>query len=352
MAILPVIEFSMLELVLSFILGLLGLLAAFFGGLWYLSTDHKTQMYDEELRAEIEGDEAFRGIRGAARTKFIVTSDSRISKSIGLVRKGIGLMANTPDKIVVVEGNTIEERQIEMVRERVRDIPGKNILTKNLVAAIRNHYAYKLALNQDSVGSSVAEHFQSRLEEIEHADKVNLLSNSDIYDEVCLLEDSEIDGTRDPLNDIFLRLVEAAERYRINPLSDVRDQVDEIDRCQEHFMLTFFALWTQKMKGIEVEEGLSSDECLTAYRTDIRDKDNWGYWMISREECEEDEFARLRHLAWGIHDIIDDYWRGVNYSVLHPSGDSIREMDQVEIPFLSCLKDERVFRGGGPSGGE
>lgn len=349
MALVPGFPFLTFDLLISLFLGLGGLIAAFVGALWYWGLDRKTEVYDEQLRTDIEEEAAFSGIRRAARPKYIATSDATVSKLFSWLKEKAGRESEKPDKIVAVAGDTFEERKIEMIRERVREIPGKNILAPDLVATLRNHYAYKLALNTEGVDSNVVEHFRSQLEEYEHAQKVVDLAKPDNYDDITLLE-TNLDGKRDPLNDVFLRLVRAVELHCIFPTSEVNNKHEEIERCREHLMLLFFGLWTQRMKGVEVRKELAEDDCLPVYRADIRDEDNWGYWLLPKEKCDRDEFKRVRHMGWRISQIIDTYWRNDSYSTLHPKGDSIREMSQVETPFLIFRKDENEFRGGGPSG--
>lgn len=349
MALLPDISYSTINLLISVLLGLLALVAAFVGALWYWGLDRKTEVYDEQLRTDIEEDAAFSGIRRAARPKFIATSDATVSKFISWVKEKTGRGSEKPDKIVAVEGGTLEDRKIEMIGERVREIPGKNILAPDLVATIRNHYAYKLALSLEGVDSRVVEHFQNRLEEYEYSRKVNDLAKPGHYEDITLIEDSNSDIEKDPLNDVFLRLVRAAELHCIGPISDITEKQVKIENCRENLMLLFFGLWAQRMKGVEVRRGLSEGDCLSAYRADIRDEDNWGYWLLPREKCDEEEFTRLRHMGWRVSNIIDEYWEDGSYSVFHPKGNSIIEMEQVKTPFVIFRKDEDEFRGGGPS---
>lgn len=350
MELLAGVPVSTLKVVASVGIGIVGLISAFLGSLWYWSLDRETEKYDEEVRENIKEEPAFSGIRVAAAPEFFATSDSKASKTVSLARKAVGGRSRKPDKIVAVDGDTLEERKIEMVRERAREIPGKNILSNDLVATIRNYYAYKLALNSDGVGSGVVEHFRSRLEDFEHSEKVDELGTPDNYEEVSLITEHITDGNRDPLNDIFLRLVRAAELYCIDETADVNDQHEQIEECQSYLMLCFFSLWAKSMKGVEVHGDIEQQQCLSEYRRDIRDEDNWGYWVLPKEECEEPEFKRIRHMGWKIRDILNQYWEDQQYSVHHSHGDSIRNMEHVAVPFLVFLKDEEVFRGGGPGG--
>jgi len=351
MVALPAIPISTLNSILPIILGLLGLAGAFFVAIWYWSLDHQTEVYDNKLRQDIKEDPAFSGIQRAAEIKFIATSNTRFSKFTTLLKKKIGWLAEKPDKIVIVEGDTVEDRHVEMIRERMRYIPGRNILPQELFVAIRNHYAYKLALSEEEVGSATIEYFQSRFEEYRESDKIHELSRPENYANISLLDGLYEEEEKDPLNDVFLPLVEAAEETCVAPVSSVNDKIDQIDRCREHIMLAFFVLWTQRLQGVEVSTALEEDECLSAYRTDIRDEDNWGYWLLPSAECDEAEFSRMQHIAWRINETIEEYWTDGDYSILHPNGESLIDMDPVEKPFLLTLKEESEFRGGGRGGG-
>jgi len=313
---------------------------------WYWSLDRQTESYDDQLREEIREDTAFTGIRDAAQQNLIATSDSRFSKFTTALKDITGRQMRPPDKIVVVEGPDLRERKIEMIRERARDIPGKNILNQELISALRNHYAYQLALSQEDISSDIVEQFKSDFEECRHSSRVEDLADPASFEEVVLIEPPETSNP-DVLNDIFLPLVKAAELFCIDILSDTQEKRQEVDRCEEALMLAFFGLWAQRMKGIIVHPIMNEEECLTAYRHDIRDEDNWGYWMLPKDHCEEEEFKRLKHLAWRLNDIIGEYWNDNPYSKLYPKGESIREMEQVDRPFVIFQKEEDVFRGGG-----
>jgi len=111
-------------------------------------------------------------------------------------------------------------------------------------------------------------------------------------------------------------------------------------------MPAFFGLWAQHVVGIIVQPEYGENECVSKYRRDIRDTENWGYWMLPGEKCNEDESKRLRHLAWSINQILDDHWVEDPYNILHPAGESLREMNLVRDQFALFQKEERVVRGG------
>lgn len=322
----------------------------FLGWIWYYDLDRRTHAYDEELCGAIQHDRAFSGIREVAQYEFIATSDSSLSKFIGRAKEFIGRGSEDPHKIIPVDEDVILPRKIEFIRERVQLIPGRNILGNELMGAIRNHYAYQLALSVESTDSPVIEHFESQLGEYEYSQKIADLSKSGLYDEITLLEQDTTNPDKDPLNDVYLPLVSRAEKHCVRPAPDLDSTGDQIDRCREVLQLSLFMLWARKMKGIEVTPNMDEEICITEYRTDIRDEDNWGYWMLSSGSCEQPEFERLRHLAWRIQDIIDEHWVDGAYSKLYPHGGSIREMEYAESPFVVFHKEEQEIRGGGPTG--
>ena len=349
MAAVPEISVARLELIGTLILVVISAGTAFVGALWYLGLDRQTEQYDNRLREDIEQEAAFSGIQRAAEQDFIATSDSTTSKVTSQVEKLRGRWSENPDKIVVVSGDTLSARKTEMIRERCREIPGKTILSSELTAAIRNHYAYRLALSTEDVSSEVAEHFQSKFEEYEHSERVNELAKPENYEEVTVLND-RLDGERDPLNDVFLRIVEAVERHCVSPISDVNRKGEEVERCRSLLMLTFFGLYAQKMKGVEFHDELSQDACENEFRTAIRTDDNWGYWVLANGACDEAEFKRVRHICWRLGNILDEYWESGEYSELYPQGESIRKLEYVLEPFVVYQKEEEQIRGGGPSG--
>lgn len=316
MAVIPSLSLSVVDLILTIASTAVTIFLGFVGMIWYLGLDRQTRSYDKEIRSDIEREKAFSGIRSAARTKFVATSPNRVSRLLSTVQRVAGVMSDKPHKIVTVQGQSIEERKIEMIRERVREMPGRNILRAEFIGAIRNHYAITIALSQEDVGSAVVEHFQANLENYQHAQKVIDLADEGSYENVCLFDSEQTDEQKDALNDIFLRLVEAAERFCVSPISDPDDQRREIETCRELIMLAFFSLWTQRMKGVEVGEDMEEDYCISAYRDDIRDEENWGYWLLPERECGQDEFERIQHLGWRVDDILEQYWGEEIYSKL------------------------------------
>lgn len=347
MAIPPNVPISILDLAIAFLFGLITAIPAFVGALWYFGLDRKTGAYDKELRSDIEGEEAFRGIREAAYPSFVTTSNSAASRFTSQLQVALGKLSERPHKFVVVEGDTIEERKIEIIRERCREIPGKLVLNPEVVAAIRNHYSYKLALASDDIDSSVAEHFKRKFESYEFSKRVKELADSSTFSRISLLDGSDREIDRDALNDVFLPVVRATERWCIRPITDVDEKRKEIDRCRGLLMLTFFGLYAKSMKGIVVHDGLGRKDCVSAYNRDIRDENNWGYWLIPTENCDEEEFRRLRHMGWRVSRLIAGYLSDIDYTQLHPPAESLRMMEYVESPFWVFQKEEEVFRGGG-----
>jgi len=340
---------SALETIIFLLVVTFSAAAVFLGWVWYFSLDRRTHVYDEKLRDAIRGESSFSGIREVAEYEFIATSDTRLSKFIGRAKKLIGRRSDDPHKIVPVDEDVILPRKIEFIRQRVQFMPGRNILGDALVGSLRNFYAYQLALSVESPDSPVLEHFQSELGEYEYSQKVNDLSDTAAYDEIALFQPDTDGSAKDPLNDVFLSLVNYAEDYCVGRASDVDSTRDEINRCREVLQLSLFLLWARKMMGIEVTPNMAEDDCLTEYRNDAREEDNWGYWMLPGSSCNQSEFERLRHLSWSIKALLEEHWEDENYSELYPYGDSIREMEFVESPFVIFHRDEQDIRGGGKS---
>lgn len=350
MAVLPSVPLSEIELILSLILTVLAGASTFIFATWYWSLDRKTENYDENLRKEIEQDEEFSGIRQAAEPEFIATSPNAASKFISLAKKGIGQARGKPSIFVPVDGDDYNQRKVQMIRERVRDIPGRSILGKELVGTLRNHYALRLALSRDDVNSETVEYFQDNLETYRYSQQVIDLAKPEHYDDVVLIRDGDAENRKDALNDIYLPLVSAAERYCVKPQPGPGEQHEELERCRKVLMPTFFGLWAKLVVGIEVHRDHSTEKCLSEYREDIRDSENWGYWMIPAVTCDDSEFKRLRHLAWRIDEILEEHWEDDPYHKLHPLGESLKEMEQVQEPFVIFQKEEHVVRGGASEG--
>lgn len=342
----PEFTLSLLEIV-YLILSIPIFIGSLIIGLYYLSLDRSAEAYDEQIRENIRQESEFSGIRSAADEKFRVTSNTKISRLVSLIRSKIS-RTKTPEKFVHMDKDAEEEAQIEVIRERARQIPGRSILRKDFVGALRAHYMHSMALSEEGVNSAVVEHFRDTFELYDEAPKVRTLSKPEKYSEITLLDTNPDEG-RDPLNDVFLPLVECAEKYCVDAVDSVNEQQDAIERCRGMLMQSFFILWTGQMKGVELNKSIESDRCKNLYRRDIRDNDNFGYWLISEEYCDEDEFRRLRHIGWRIGDFIDEHWNGADVSKLHPHCDSIPEMEYVPSPFFVYLKDEDRIRGGGPT---
>jgi len=324
--------------------GVVSMLGGFLVTLWYISLDRQSQQYDEQLRETIQDDPAFSGIQTAVRRRFVVTSSSRISKATTQLQQARGIISDKPYKILAVEGDTPTRRNIEMVRERCREIPGKNILSPKLVAAIRNHYSYRLAISHEDVGSDVIEHFKTKFESYEHASRVSELGDPSNYGDV-VLDGFEDSGENDPLNDVFLPIVRKAERHRVGRAATVNEKEDEIDYCQSKLMLLFFGLYAESVKGAEVNFGAPEDAYLDAYRAYIRQGDEWGYWLLTNGDCNEDEFAQVRHMCYRVNQFVDEHWDD-EYWTFHPQTDTLPDMEYVEEPFFLVQKEEETFRGG------
>lgn len=342
--------FSTIDILLSFTLSVIGAIGSFIVVLYYLGLDHQTQNYDEELRREIQSDPSFSGLGNTGNVRYVPTSDNKVSKVKTKIDTTRGKVSGKPYKIVLVDGDSIKQRKIEMIRERVREIPGKNLLSQDLVGAIRNYYAYNLALQTDGVSSGVVEHFKSNLEEYEPSNKVMALGDPSHFGEVLLIDNINEDSEKDVLNDVFIPLVRATEQFCVEPAPNANSKRKEIERCERLLRLAFFGLWTQRLKGIKVTDDHSRDDCVAAYRNDIRDRDNWGYWLLHENECDEQDFKLIRYLAWKIDGKIEEHWESGTYSKLHPKAESIIDLEHVENPFVLFQKNEEEFRGGASNG--
>lgn len=345
MAFLPGFPLSALESLLFILITIISGILVFFGGLWLVSLDRETQKYDRRLRKAIRENPAFSGIREAAEPSYIVTSDSRISKTIGRAKKLLG-RSRRPQIIIPVDEDVIEPRKIEFIRQRSRNISGRNVLGRELIGAINSYYAYMMALNEEGVGSPVVEYFESVLEEYEESQKIVDLGKSANYEQVAFFGDST-NGKKDPLNDIFLPLVKAAESHCIDPNTPLDAQRTAIEECRAVLKFTKFLLWSGRMVGARVGDALPTEECESAYRDDLQDGENWGYWMLSADTCTQEEFKRLRHLIWRLDEVVSYHWEDEPFISLHPARGSIREMEYVETPFVIFHLEEAEVRGGG-----
>lgn len=338
---------SALDFIAFLIITALSAVFVFLGWLWFASLDRKTRSYDKRLQDDIRTNDAFSGIRDAANPVFVVTSDTKLSKFTGRLRMLIGSFKEKPYKIVPYDDDVLEPRKIETIRRRVRHIPGRNILGEDLVGAIRTQYAYKLALNNEGVGNDVVEYFKSNLEEYDASQKVLDLAKSENYKNVTLVQNSSPSINKDPLNDVFLPLVSAAEEHCVNAVPDVESKHKQIENCQNTLKLSLNLLWWGKMQGIEVTKSLSEDECVSEYRDDIKNSENHAYWMLASNSCGDVEFRRLRHLGWSIENIVTEHWEEDTFSDLYPMGESIRHMDYAEKPFVIFHKNADEIHGGG-----
>lgn len=344
--------FSTIKIVASLLFTVATTAGSFVIVSYYLGLDRQTKNYDKEIRNEIRNDPTFSGLGNSADVRYIPTSDNRISKMKTKIDTSWGKVSGKPDKIVLVNGDNIEQRKIEFIRERVREIPGKNLLGQDLIGAIRNYYAYNLALQTDGVSSGVVEHFKSNFEEYEPSKKVTDLGEPDHLEEVLLIDHLPEDTEKDVLNDVFLPLVRAAELYCVGNAPTANSKRKEVERCERLLRLAFFGLWTQRLKGVEVTKDHARDECVAAYRNDIRDEDNWGYWLLPESVCDEKEFKLIRYLAWKMEDKIEEYWEDGTYTKLHPKAESVKNMEHVEKPFILFQKNEEEFRGGASNGNQ
>lgn len=311
---------------------------------YHWSLDSQTESFDEDLRSEIADDPTFEGIRTGADTRIIVSSDSRLSKAMAPVKKRRGNWADDPYKIVPVEGNDLQDRKIEIIFERCKDVPGKTIIHSDLLASMRNYYAFRLALKEEGADSEVTEHFKSRFEEYEYSKRVKALGQSEHFETTYLL-DREAPNI-EPLGDVFIPMLRGAQRHCVGAIQDFDDLESEIDRCREFMMFTFWGLYTGEMRGLIPDGELSQDEYVNLFKEDIRDRDNLGYWLLPAEGDGEEDFNRFKHLSWLVSDELDDYWGSDNYTQLHPQADSIPDMEYAESAFMLFKKNTEEFEGG------
>lgn len=312
---------------------------------YFIDLDRKTESFDRDLRAEIREEPALRGIRENSNFAIISTSDTAVSTATVPLRKLRGTWSDVPHEIVPVDGRSPEERQKEVIRIHAREIPGKNIIQSDLVAAIRNYYAYKLALSELGPESEITHHYQSLFDEYDYSDRVRTLARPEHFDEVCIIE-HDGEAIR-PLDDIFLEVLKGVERYCVATISDLDEQEREMERCREFMMEFFWGLYAEVMKGAVLNSEVNGDTYLGKFREDIRERDNIGYWVLPTPECNQQEFDRFLHIGWNVEQILDEYWHEENFSSLHPPTSSIPEMDFVDTPFLVFRKSLEEF-GGGP----
>lgn len=335
------LSFSTIKLIgTGFLAAIVGFLAFYF----YWSIDRKTESFDKRCKAAVENHPAFRGIRRGARFDYIITSNSSTAKAWAVLKKFSGKWTNKPSKIVVVESQTLEERHKEIIFERCREIPGKNIIDPELVASLRNFFAYKLALKELGEKSEVAHHFKSKFEKYEFSGRVNELGKEEYYEKVTLL-DGDVEG-KNPLSDVFLPILQGAEDHCVSPITDFEEKKREIERCREFMMATFWGLYSQDIKGVELDGSIDKDEAADLFRIDVRDRDNIGYWVLLSGDTTDKEFKEFKYIAWKVGEILDEYWNEGNYSELYPNSKSIPEMENVQTPFLVYRKELDQFQGG------
>jgi hypothetical protein len=139
---------------------------------------------------------------------------------------------------------------------------------------------------------------------------VRQLDSSEHYQEISL--DPSAPEDRTTLDDVFIRLVRGANDHCI-PMDGSSEKVDAIDECRKMIMASFFDLFSQRMKGLEVIENLDNSDYANIFRVDIRDKDHTGYWILPCRDCDESEFERFQHVAWRTRKAVDDYWNEENF---------------------------------------
>jgi len=329
--------------ILKFVGGVAGgSLIAFLASYYWWSADRDAEKFDSRCRETVNKDPAFRGLKRNP-DRLIITSDTRTSRAVTTFKKIKDDLTGKPHQIVPIDGESRAERKKRVLLERCKEIPGKNILDADLVACLRNFYAYKLALKEEGVDSETTHHFKKKIESHKFAGRVQYLSDSENYGEITLLDC--VSSEKNALDDVFLPLLRGAERYCIKPYSDVEKQRQEIGRCREFIMYTFWGMYQGDLVGMDITEDIERDECVQLYRRDVRDGDRVGYWLLG-EECEKQEFDEFKNIAWKIEDILDEYWNDGNFSELYPNAESIPQMDYVSLPFVIFQKDLDEFSSG------
>lgn len=259
--------------ILSFVIG-------FFAFYFYWSLDRKTELFDKNCREDIKDHDEFRGLQRGSQTKLISTSDTRTSKAISILQKLVGKLSDKPHKVVVVGSQSIEERKKEVIFERCKDVKGKNVIQPELVAALRNFFAYKLALLREGRESDIAHHFRERFEQYEFSGRIMKLADTDHYDEISLVDDH---SRIKPLDDVFLEIVEGAQRHCVSGRDNLAQMKEDIEQCSEFMMWLFFSLYMGEAKGVVLEDGLEQDHVENQYRVDVREQDIRGIgWCLVR----------------------------------------------------------------------
>lgn len=315
------------------------------GSLYWTNIDKKTESYAEECKSDIEDDPALRSIHNQ-QSKLMITSDSNISRARTYLRDKTPLRTDKPDRIVPVKEQSLVERKKVVIEERCRNIPGKKIIDSDLVSCLQSYYAYRLALsrerNEDNEEArQVLQHFKSRFDEHKDSGKVAELVQPEKYGKVTLLNNS--DTGKNPLDDVFLPLVKRSEKHCVGPLEDVRECEEKIETCRRFMMKTFWGLYSEGMQGVNVDSSTKLKECENACRQDMKNENNFGYWLLTNGECSESDFQEFQNLGWKFQQAIDDYWGFDNCFLLHPPGDSITGMEYVDTPFIVFEKDKDEF---------
>jgi|AntDeeMinimDraft_4_1070355.scaffolds.fasta_scaffold05912_3 hypothetical protein len=341
---------TQIEVLISGLLTIGTIIFGYLIGGYYWGLDHQSNQFDDQVRTEIKSQPALKGLERTSDTKLIATSNERSSKAISKLQQLRGRRTETPDKIIVFDSDDLEHRKIEMIRDRVRTIPGQTILNNDLIATIRAYYGYRVCLATEDVGSSVTAHFQNQLEKYEFSEQVKALGKAENLDTVML---DHVDGEaedKDPLNDVFLEMVEAVEQSYVGMSNSIEDTEELIEECQQVLVPFFLGLKYGKILGTVVDVGEDNNDYIRKYKLDIRDEDNWGYWMLTKNGCGEEQFDAVRHLCWRIDQLVEDGWGDEQFNKMHPKPEDLTEMEYVEQPFIILQKEERVYRGGGPGG--
>ncbi|MFP9192992.1 hypothetical protein ACLI4Q_15230 [Natrialbaceae archaeon A-CW1-1] len=336
------------DMIWSAIVSLANILAfivpAFIGFLvfyFYWDLDRKTEQFDERCREDLESEEAFRTIRRGAAIKFVVTSDTRRSKAKASIQKLKSERSNKPYKIVPVESQSEEERKKEIILERCKDIPGKNIIQPELLGALRNYYAYKLSLSQEGKESDVTQYFYEKFQSYEYAGRILDLRETEHYENICLIENQSERPIR-----IFLQVLEGVEKHCLNHSEDLDKQEDEIERCREIMMFYFYGLWAGELKGFKLTKESDLSRCISKFREDIKQEDNSGYWILASNDIGKGNFGRFKNVGWKVENELNEYWGEENFTNLYPGKDSIPAMEYVENPFIIFKKNYESFNSG------
>lgn len=317
---------------------LIGYLAESF----YLNLDKKTEIYALKCRNIIEENPAFRSVTTRAASNIIATSDSRLTQARTRIKSALlSRDSRRPQKVVPLESRSMEERRKVILFERIKEIFGTPVIDKELLGCIRNYYAFKLAVERDGFDSETAVHYLEKFRNYEHANRVRRLDSEEHYRNISLI-DEEIDG-KNTLDDVFLRIIRGANDHCVGS-TDSTEVVDTIDECRAMVMGTFFDLYSQRMKGLEMPDSMDIGDCVGTYRTDVREEDHVGYWLLPESNCTEAEFKRFRSAAWKTQDVLDGYWKKENFSPLYPTAARIPDMPYVRTPFIVFRKDLEKFR--------